>query len=324
MSARKLSAAVAIPMMLMLSAAHAAQQAAYPERPIRFVLGSAPGSGPDIIAQLVAERLYKTWGQRVVVDARPGVAGILSADIVSRSAPDGYTWMMLTSQLLVATSIYPNLKFNLEKDFASISLIGSVPFVLVVNDKLPAKSVGELIQLAKKTPGALRYGSAGAGASEHLCGFLLTQLTGTDMLHVPYKGIAQAVADTVAGEVQMSYPVLPAALGMIQAGRVRPLGVTSAKRAPLLPNVPAIGETVPGYQMIGWYSLVAPAATPPDVLNKVSAEVVKAVKEPEFGEKLKGLGVEIVGSSRAELDAFRRDQTKRVSELVKASGVDLK
>ena len=323
MRTQKLLAAIAIPVMLIVSAAHAAQPA-YPERPIRLVLGSAPGSGPDIIAQVVAERLYRAWGQRIVVDARPGVAGILSAEIVARSAPDGYTWMMLTSQLLVATSIYPNLKFNLEKDFASISLIGTVPFVLVVNSQLPAKSVGELIQLAKKTPGALRYGSAGAGASEHLCGFLLTQLTGTDMLHVPYKGIAQAVADTVAGEVHLTYPVLPAALPMIQAGRVRPLGVTSPKRAALLPNVPAISEAVPGYQMIGWYSLVAPAASPPDVLNKVSAEVVKAVKEPEFGEKLKGLGLEIVGSSRAELDAFRRDQTKRISEMVKASGVDLK
>ena len=324
MNTLKLLSAVAIAATLTAPAAHAAQQPAYPERPIRLVIGSAPGSGPDIIAQIMAERLYRAWNQRVVVDARPGVAGILSAEIVSRAAPDGYTWMMLTSQLLVATSIYPNLKFNLEKDFTSVSLIGTVPFVLVVNAQLPAKSIGELIQLAKKTPGALQYGSAGAGASEHLCGFLLTQLTGTNMLHVPYKGIAQAVADTAAGEVHLTYPVLPAALAMIQAGRVRPLGVTSPKRAALLPNVPAIGEVVPGYQMIGWYSLVAPAASPPDVLNKVSAEVVKAVREPEFGEKLKGLGIEIVGSSRAELDAFRRDQTKRIAELVKASGVDLK
>src|SRR5688572_16439778 len=174
--------------------AHAAQSAAYPERPVRLVIGSAPGSGPDIISRVLAERLYKSWNQRIVVDARPGVAGVISADLVSRSAPDGYTWMMLTSQLMVATSIYKDLKFNLDKDFSSVSLIGTVPFVLVVNPQVPAKSIGELIAHAKKAP--LRYGSAGAGASEHLCGFLFTRLTGTNMLHVPYKGIAQALADT--------------------------------------------------------------------------------------------------------------------------------
>src|SRR3954469_8774056 len=162
--------------------AHAAQPA-YPDKPIRLIIGSAPGSGPDIISRALSERLYKSWNQRIVVDSRPGAAGVISADLTLQAPPDGYTWMMLTSQLLVATSVFPDLKFNLEKDFASISLIGTTPFVLVVNPTLPAKSVSELIQLAKKTP--LRYGSAGAGASEHLCGFLLTQLSGTEMLHVP-------------------------------------------------------------------------------------------------------------------------------------------
>ena len=326
MRTERLLAAIAIPVVLVVltvPAAHAAQPA-YPERPIRLVIGSAPGSGPDIIARVMADRLWRAWGQRVIVDSRPGVAGIISADLVSRAAPDGYTWMMLTSQLLVATSVYPNLKFNLGKDFASISLIGTVPFVLVVNPQVPAKSIVELIEIAKKTPGALRYGSAGAGASEHLSGFLFTRLTGTEMLHVPYKGIAQALTDTIAREVHLTYAVLPAALPMIQAGRVRALGVTSPKRSALLPDVPSISEAVPGYEMIGWYSLVAPTGTPPGVLAKVSAEVVKAVKEPETGELLKGLGIDLVGGSRSELDSFRREQTKRISELVKASGVDLK
>ncbi|OGA37438.1 MAG: hypothetical protein A3G24_05255 [Betaproteobacteria bacterium RIFCSPLOWO2_12_FULL_62_13] len=232
--------------------------------------------------------------------------------------------MMLTSQLFVATSVYPNLKFNLDKDFASISLIGTVPLVLVVNTEVPAKSIGELIAIAKKTPGALRYGSAGAGATEHLSGFLFTRLTGTDMLHVPYKGVAQAIADTVAKEVHLTYAVLPAALPMIQSGRVRALGVTSPKRAALLPDVPSIGEAIPGYQMFGWYSLVAPKGTPEEILAKVSTEVVKAVKEPEFGERLKALGIDIVGGSRSVLDSFRREERKRISELVKASGVDVK
>src|SRR5690349_12643955 len=248
-----------------------AAQSNYPDKPVRLVIGSAPGSGPDIISRVVSERLYKYWGQRIVVDARPGAAGVISAELVSHAPPDGYTWMMLTSQLLVATSLYPDLKFNLEKDFASISLIGTTPFVLVVNPTLPAKSVSELIQLAKKTP--LRYGSAGAGASEHLCGVMVTQLTGTQMLHVPYEGVAQALADTVAKEVHLTYAVIAAALPMIQPGRLRPLGVTSKNRSPLLPDVPSIAETVPGYDMFGWYSLVAPTGTPAAILDKVSAEV---------------------------------------------------
>jgi len=309
--------------MWAVPAAHAAQPA-FPEKPIRLIIGSAPGSGPDIISRVMAERLYRAWGQRVVVDSRPGVAGILSAELALRANPDGYTWMMLTSQLFVATSVYPNLKFNLDKDFASISLIGTVPFVQLVNPQVPAKSIRELIDLAKKSPGKLRYGSAGAGASEHLSGVMFTRLTGTDMLHVPYKGIPQAIADTMAGEVQLTYAVMPAALPQIQSGRLRPLGVTSPKRSQSLPDVPSISEVVPGYAMIGWYSLVAPTGTPVTVLAKASAEVVKAAKEPEFGEQLKVLGTEVVGGTRADLDAFRRSERKRISELVKASGVDIK
>ena len=321
MRIEKLFAAISIPILSAASTAQAAQPA-YPDKPIRLVLGSAAGSGPDIISRVLAERLYGAWGQRVVVDARPGVAGILSADLVLRATPDGYTWMMLTSQLLVATAVYPNVKFNLEKDFASISLIGTVPFVLVVNPELPAKSIRELIELAKKTP--LRYGSAGTGASEHLSGVLFTRLTGTDILHVPYKGVAEAVAATMGKEVNFTYGVVPAVVGAVQSGRVRALGVTGPKRNALLPDVPPISEAVPGYQTLGWYSVVAPTGTPEAVLAKASAEVMKAVKEPQFAEQLKGLGIEIVGSSRAELDQFRREQRKQINEIVKASGVDVK
>ncbi|MDP2239949.1 MAG: tripartite tricarboxylate transporter substrate binding protein [Burkholderiales bacterium] len=312
-------AALAIPAMLAMPAAQAAQST-YPDKPIRLIIGSAPGSGPDIISRLVADRLYQTWNQRIVVDSRPGAAGAISAELALQANPDGYTWMMLTSQLLVASEVLPNLKFKLGKDFQSISLIGTVPFVLLVNPALPAKSLKELIDLAKKSPGKLRYGSAGTGASEHLSGVLFTRMTGTDMLHVPYKGVAQSIADAIANEVQLTYAVLPAAQPHIQGGRLRALGVTTPKRAPLIPDVPAIAEAVPGYAMYGWYSIVAPTGTPSAVLSKVSAEVVKAVKEPAFGERLKVLGIDIVGSTRAELDAWRRDETKRISDLVKASG----
>lgn len=309
-------AALAVP-------AHAAQTR-YPDKPIRLIIGSAPGSGPDIISRLAADHLYGAWGERVVVDSRPGVAGVISAELALRANPDGYTWMMLTSQLFVATSVYPDLKFNLDKDFVSIALIGMVPFVQLVNPQVGAKSLPELIALAKKSPGKLRYGSAGAGASEHLSGVMFTRLTGTEMLHVPYKGIPQAIADTLSNEVQLTYAVYPAARPHVDSGRLRALGVTTPKRSPALPDVPAISESVPGYAMFGWYSLVAPRGTPNAVLEKVSAEVVKAVKDPAFGEKLKTQGIEIVGGGRKELDAFRSAERKRITELVKASGVDIK
>jgi len=170
----------------------------------------------------------------------------------------------------------------------------------------------------------MQYGSAGAGASEHLSGVMFTRLTGTDMLHVPYKGIPQAIADTLSNEVQLTYAVYPAARPHVDSGRLRALGVTTPKRSPALPNVPAISEAVPGYAMFGWYSIVAPGGTPAAVLNKVSAEVVRAAREPAFGEKLKVLGIDIVGGGSKELDSFRSAERKRITELVKASGVDLK
>ncbi len=326
---KRLLAAIAVLGALASPATQAAQPAtsagsAYPDKPIRLIIGSAPGSGPDIISRLAADRLYGVWGQRVVVDSRPGVAGVISAELALRANPDGYTWMMLTSQLFVATSVYPDLKFNLDKDFVSISLIGTVPFVQMVNPQVPAKSIAELIALAKKSPGKLRYGSAGAGASEHLSGVMFNRMTGTDMLHVPYKGIAQAIADTLSNEVQLTYAVYPAARPHIDSGRLRATGVTTPKRSPVLPNVPAIAEAVPGYAMFGWYSIVAPAGTPPAILAKASAEVVKGTKEPAFVEKLKGLGIEVVGGGRKELDDFRRNERKRITELVKAAGVTVK
>lgn len=309
--------------MWAVTGAHAAQPV-FPEKPIRLIIGSAPGSGPDIGSRLVGDYLYGVWGQRVVVDARPGVAGIISAELTLNANPDGYTWMMLTSQLFVATSVYPNLKFNLDKDFVSIALIGTVPFVQMVNPQVQAKSIAELIALAKSQPGKLRYGSAGAGASEHLCGVMFTRMTGTDMLHVPYKGIPQAILDTLAGEVQLTYAVYPAARPHIDSGRLRAIGVTTPKRSPSLPNVPAISEAVPGYAMFGWYSLVAPKGTPNAILAKASAEVVKAVQQPAFGEKLKVLGIETLPGGRKELDAFRSNERKRITELVKAGGVEIK
>lgn len=301
-----------------LPAAHAQTQ--FPVKPIRLIVGSAAGSGPDIIGRAMADRLGETWGQRMIVDPRPGAAGAISADLAMAAVPDGYTMMMLTSQLFVASQVLTGLKFDLSRDFQSIALIGTVPFVLLANTQVPAKTLKELVDIARKAPGTLRYGSAGTGASEHLSGVLLTQLTRTDMLHVPYKGVPQAIADAMANEVQVTYAVVPAAMPHVQSGRLRALGVTTPTRAPLLPDVPSISEVVPGYAMYGWYSIVAPTGTPAAVLNQASAEMVRVMKEPAFGERLRALGIDLVAGDRQVLDKWRAEELQRIRAVVKMAG----
>ena len=323
MRVAELSLAVAAVTLTAAPAVQAAQSS-FPDKPIRLIIGSAPGSGPDIMAKLIADHLYNKWGERVVVDPRPGVAGILSAEQALRANPDGYTWMMLTSQLFVATAVYPNLKFNLDKDFESISLVGLVPWVLTVNPQLPAKSVSELIGLAKKSPGKIRYGSGGNASGEHFTTALFTHLAGINMLHVPYKGVAQALLDTIANEVHMQFAVFPAAKPHVESGRLRGLGVSTEKRAPGLPDLPTIVETVPGYVNFGWYSIVAPKGTPASILGKASEEVVKAAREPAFGDRLKVLGIEIIAGGRKELDDFRTKERKRLNEIVRVTGISVK
>ena len=322
MRTAKLLATFAVPALIAASAAYAAQPA-FPDKPIRLIIGSAPGSGPDIMARLISDHLYGVWGQRVVVDTRPGVAGIISAENALRAERDGYTWMMLTSQLFVATSVFPNLKFNLDTEFDSVSLVGLVPWVQTINPQLPANSVAELIALAKKSPGKIRYGSGGPGSGEHFATVMFTQAAGIDMLHVPYKGVAGALLDTIANEIQMQFAVYPAAWPQVSAGRLRAIGVSTAKRAPGLPNVPTIAETLPGFVNFGWYSIVAPKDTPEAVLAKASAEIVKAARAPAFGERLKVLGIEIIAGGRKELDDFRSAERKRVTEIVKVSGITI-
>jgi tripartite-type tricarboxylate transporter receptor subunit TctC len=323
MRAAKPSIALAALILTTAPAAPAAESA-FPDKPIRLIIGSAPGSGPDIMARLIADHLLGVWGQRVVVDSRPGVAGVLSAEHTLRSNPDGYTWMMLTSQLFIATAVYPNLKFDLDKDFVSVSLVGLVPWVLALNPQVPAKSVSELIAVAKKSPGKLRYGSGGNGSGEHFTHVMFNHLAGIDMLHVPYKGVAPALIDAIANEIQVQFAVFPAAYPHVTSGRLRAIGVSTEKRAPGLPDLPPIVETVPGFVTFGWYSIVAPKGTPEAVLAKASAEVVKAAREPAFGERLKTLGIEIIGGGRKELDDYRAQERKRLTDLVKATGISIK
>ena len=292
----------------------------YPTRPIRIIALSSPASGPDIVGRLIGQKFTEAWGQQVIVDTRPGATGIIGAEIASKAPPDGHTLMIVTSQAVIVSVMYEKLPYNLIRDFAPVSLLASTPFILAVNPAVPASSIKELVAYAKARPGELRYGSGGSGSPPHLSAEIFKSMTGADIMHVPYKGITPALTDTVAGQVQMVISVIPAILPTVKAGRVRALGVTSAKRTPLVPDLPTIAETVPGYEFIGWYGLTAPARTPAGVLNKLNAEVVRVLKSPELQERFSGLGAEALGSTQQELAAYIREQTVKMAAAVKASG----
>ncbi|MCX7198999.1 MAG: tripartite tricarboxylate transporter substrate binding protein [Proteobacteria bacterium] len=292
----------------------------YPLKPIRMIILSTPGSGPDIVGRLVGARLTESWGQQVVIDPRPGASGIIGAELAARAAPDGYTLAIATTQAAIVSVMFEKLNFDLVKDFAPISLMASTPFLLVVNPGMPVKTVADFVALAKAKPGELRYGSGGSGSPPHLSAELFKHMAGIDVQHVPYKGVTPALTDTIAGQVHMTISVVPAALAHMRSGRVRALGITSAKRSEVVPEVPAIGETIAGYEYIGWYTLLAPARTPAAIVNRLNGEVVSALKTSAVREKLADLGAEPIGSSVREATEFIPVQMSRLRELVRLSG----
>lgn len=302
-----------------LSSAHSVAQA-YPSRPLRIIALSSPASGPDIVGRLIGQKLTEAWGQQAIVDTRPSATGIIGSDIAAKAAPDGHTLLIVTAQAVIVSVMYEKLPYDLIRDFAPISLMASTPFILVVNPLVPAATVRDLVALARSKPGQLHYGSGGSGSPPHLAAEIFRSMTGINLVHVPYKGVTPALTDTVGGQVQMVFSVIPAALGTVKAGRVRVLGVTSGKRTPLMPDVPTIAESVPGYEFIGWYSLVAPAKTPAGILAKLNAAVVGALKTPEFRERLANLGAEPIGSTQRELAAYLPLQLERMRKAVVESG----
>ncbi len=315
-------AAAAAAVMLPVCAVHAqgSAEGGYPAKPIRLIALSSPGSGPDVVGRLLGARFTEAMGQQVIVDTRPGASGIIGAEIAAKAAPDGYTLVIITSQATIVSVMYDKLPYSLVRDFSPISLIGSTPFILAVNPAVAANSVRELIALAKSKPGELRYGSGGSGSPPHLSAEILKSMTGINIEHVPYKGVTPAMVDTIAGQVHMVISVIPAVLPSVRSGRLRALGITSAKRSAILPDLPTIAETVPGYEFIGWYSLFAPAKTPSAIVNKLNGEVVKSVQSSGMRERLSDLGIEASGSTPQELAAYLAAQVGKMQAAVKASG----
>ncbi len=313
---------------LLLSAALAPSGALaqpYPSKPIRLVVPYAPGGGTDIISRAVANELSKTLGQAVNVDNRPGAGGNLGAELVARSAPDGYTLLTSASSLHGITPfLYKKLAYDPNKDLVPIIVLAGFANVLVVNPAVPAHSVKDVIALAKADPGKLSCASSGSGSTIHMSCEMFKHMLGVQITHVPYKGSGPALTDLMGGQVNIMFDNIPSSISHIRAGKLRALATTGPKRASTLPDLPTIAETgVAGYESTAWFGLVAPAGTPRDIIMRLNAEGQKAVKSPEFVKRMTDLGYEIVGGTPEQMASMIQDEYKRWGPIVKASGAQV-
>ncbi len=296
---------------------------AYPVKPLRIVTGFLPGGSTDVIARLVAARLAEVFNQSVVVENRPGASTAIAAERVATSPPDGYTMLLVASSTTSQSALRrKSLPYDLERDFAFISLLAVGPFVLVVHPSVPAYGAKELIALARARPGKLNYGSPGVGSVNHLAAELFRIRAGINMVHVPYKGSAEATVANASGEIDLSFPSVPAGLPLIESRKVRALAVTGAKRTGVLPNVPTIGEAaLPGYEYTGALGLSAPAATPKDVIARLNAAIVKIVNTPEMREAVAKHGFEAQTTTPEQYAAFIRNDIAKIAAVVEATGM---
>ncbi|HVF63518.1 MAG TPA: tripartite tricarboxylate transporter substrate binding protein [Casimicrobiaceae bacterium] len=310
-----------LPVLILALTSQAFAQS-YPTRPVRVVVAFAPGTTSDIIARLICERLTQAMGQPFVVENRTGAGGTIGAEHVARSAPDGYTLLLSTAALPISAWVYPNLKYDTGKDFASVTVVTHSPLALAVNPGFPAKSVRELIDYAKANPGKVSFGSAGVGTSHHLTGEKFRIDTGTDLVHVPYKGSAPAHVDLIGGQIQMMFDNIVALMPHHKSGKLRLLAVSSAARHPLLPEIPSVAEAaVPNFETVAWFGFVAPAGTPRDAITRLNSEIVKTLSIPDLRQRLLDAGSEIIGSSPDAADQFLKNELDRWRSVVRAANV---
>jgi len=296
--------------------------AAYPEKPVRLVVPSVPGGGTDTTMRMIAPKLGELLGQQVVLDNRGGAAGNIGAEAVARAAPDGYTLLAVISSHTINPHMMSKVPFDLERDFAPVSLAVTVPNVLLSNPSLPVKTVKELIVFARARPGQLQYASAGYGSNPHLMMELFTRMAGVKMLHVAYKGIAPAFTDVMAGHVHMMAGNILNALPHVRSGRLRAYGVTSATRSSGAPEIPAIAESVPGYEAVQWFGLAAPAGTPREIVTRLHAAVVQALTDPVLSKRFVTDGADPRPSkSPEEFAAFMRSEHRKWGQVVKSAGI---
>ena len=292
----------------------------YPAKPIRLVVGFTPGGGVDFNARLLAAKLTEYLGQQVMVDNRPGAGTNIANEFVAKAAPDGYTLLMSTATVAINMALYKKLNYDTLRDLTAVSLFSASPNVLVVNATVPVTTLAQLVALARARPGALNYSTAGSGSTQHLSGELFKTRTGTDIVHVPYKGTAPALTALIAANVDLSFANIPAIHPHVKSGRLRPLATTGPKRSELMPEVPTMKEAGVDMEVVVWYGVLAPAATPPEIVNKLAQLIARAAHAPDVRQRLLNEGAEPVGNTPEEFSRQLRTEVATWAEVVKSSG----
>jgi tripartite-type tricarboxylate transporter receptor subunit TctC len=302
----------------------AAQAQTYPSRPVRFVVPYVPGGGVDFVGRVVAQKLSESWGSPVIVDNRPGAGTNIGSEYVARAAPDGYTLLVGGVPNSANMALFKKLPYDTAKDFVPVVQISTAPNILVIHPSVPVRTVKELIALAKAKPGQLTFASAGIGSSNHFSGELFRMMANVDIVHVPYKGGGAAVTDLMGGQVSMYFGTTPSSLPFVRSGRLRALGITSAKRSASAPDVPTVSESgLPGFENAAWHGLFAPVGTPDAIVVKLNTDVVRLLKVPETRDQMASQGVDIVGSSPAEFAAYVQQDIVRYAKLVKTANIKI-
>jgi tripartite-type tricarboxylate transporter receptor subunit TctC len=300
-----------------------AQAQGYPNKPVRMIVGFPPGGGTDVVARVISQKLTEWWGQAVTVENRAGATGTIGADVVAKSAPDGYTLIMgHVNSHAIAPNLFAKLPYDPIKDFAAVAYVGYVPNVLAVHPSIQAKSVKELVALLKAKPGQLNYASSGNGSTQHLAGELFKQLTGTSIVHVPYKGSGDAIKDLLAGVVAMNFDTMPPVLPHIQAGKLRGLASSTPKRVAQLPEVPTFAEEgIIGFDVANWYGVMAPAGTSREIVQKLNTDINKAMQVPEIRARLEAVGTQMREQSAVDFEAYMKAEVAKYAKLLKDIGV---
>jgi len=310
-----------LPVLLAFCTAGALAQS-YPTRAIKLVVPSSPGGGTDIVARILGQKLSEQLGQQFVVENRAGAGTVIGNDAVAKSAPDGYTLLMGLSTLAINPSMYAKLPYDALRDFAPISQSVSACNILILHPSVPAKTVVELIALARAKPGSLTFGSAGMGTNPHLSGELFKSLARIDMVHVPFKGSGQSIISQLAGEIAANFPSVPTAMPYVKAGRLRGIGVTTLRRVEVLPDVPSIAEAgLPGYEATQWFGLLAPAGTPRPIIDRLYQESSRALRSADMKERMTAEGLEVVGGTPEEFASYIRAETEKWTQVIKAAGI---
>jgi tripartite-type tricarboxylate transporter receptor subunit TctC len=298
-----------------------AKAQSYPSRPVRLIVTTPAGGSPDIIARLIGQWLSERLGQPIVVDNRSGASGNIGTEIVVRAPPDGYTLLMALSLNAINASLYDKLNFDFIRDTAPVASIASIPLVMEVSPSVQAKTVPEFIAYAKANRGKINMASAGNGSPAHVAGELFKMMAGVDMVHVPYRGEALALPDLISGQVQVLFGVMPASLGYIRAGKLRALAVTTAERQEPLPDVPTVGEFLPGFEARGWYGIVVPKAAPTEIVEKLNKEINAALADPIMKKRLTDLGAAVFAGSPADFGKFIADEIEKWRKVIKSAGI---